>query len=253
METCSVLTWNTMLHPVFASKNPSHRVGYLHETIEERRPTVVMLQEAFNMKHRRVLRKKLERMGYDFGRPDTARWYHTEGGLMTGTLLPVSSCDHHTFNQQSGHFDESGPWTKEYEEMMVDLHGCPAQLINTHLPHRREDLRTRAVNIRQMIGAIRVQNEREPKTDVILGGDLNFRTRGLEHYHLEKSGLHDSVVGHEKNFVTFPGENARLDYVFFRSSAGRMRPIESSLVGVGPDAPSDHYGYEATFAVRKAA
>ena len=268
MMKLSVLTWNIWDVPYFVSRDRRERVGRLMDHLILYRPHIALLQEAFRFRSRKRIADRLNGNGEPlYNMPENIYgerrllgfipFFDATGGLVTLSRYPIQESEFQPFEAVGPTLDER-ICRKGYTLTYVCTPEGRMLVVNTHLSNRPQDIEIRKKQLEQLFDAIQYVED-----TVILGGDFNTtKTNGgdqltEEFEMIEEAGFTDSLVGDEKNFITFSRENpynmfdehGRYDYVFYRPKAeGRMIPTRSALIA--PRKPvSDHHGYAVEFEI----
>ena len=261
-DTLRVLSWNIYMlpDPVYANSRKIKRAKHIGRILRDvENYDVVVFQEAFHGRVRRVLRKSLRaKYPYSYGPANfKPYWVRTSSGVWILSNMPLKILCEHEYTQCEGISDcmaRKGVLAAE-----VKWRGRSIQIIGTHIQAGDKKGRTVKETQYEEMGEIVAQTEQRNVPQIICG-DFNMRRSRTDRFDNMLSALCvddyclydvDYTVHGMNGFRKRPGYQNEIDYIFFRHNglipqliSRRTRIFQADWSTANKDL-SDHYAVEA--------
>ena len=214
VPTLKILSWNIYMLPRFALiTGKRKRAKVIPEVLNELDYDILVLQEAFHIGTRRVMRRKFRKAyPYQYG-PANHKWTPviTNSGIWIWSKIPLrpleeidySLCQRDDCFARKGAFLLAGNW-----------YGQEFQVLGTHMeagPYRIKD--TQYWEVRHLI-----DRHQQPGVPQILCGDYNTKRRDTAQYEEMLYVLDVENGPILSDLKTTSGGGAYIDYIFIRDN-----------------------------------
>ncbi len=256
----NILSWNIAMLPIFDFvQSGSDRAERIGSALQQKPFDIIIFQEAFTMKSRRAIYRKLRKQyPYQYGPANSGAAIRINSGLWILSRMPLRVICEHQFSAGRG-LDRI--CRKGAILLQGKVNSQTFQVIGTHLDSNEMDPTVRFDQLKEL-NANLIKPFTNPEIPMIICGDFNTDRDFPEQYGaiLRILDCEDGTLsGEEKStfgFLIDPDTQAyekfrQLDYIFTRNSAlleGISRkvsiitePLINRLMYL-----SDHHGIEAS-------
>ncbi|TVR80241.1 MAG: hypothetical protein EA412_04845 [Chitinophagaceae bacterium] len=264
-EPYRILSWNIYMLPrvlLPVRVGPIRRARVMAQILKEEAYDVLVLQEAFDRRTRRILRRQLKEIyPYEYGPANERKIsFKTNSGIWILSRYPMKHIAEIQYDEAVG----PDAWARKGALMVeVDFDGQPVHIIGTHLQAgagRSGD--TIRFNQNKQIREELLDKYSKENIPVLLCGDFNVRHNNEIWYNkmLEVLGAEDGsflsdfqyTVHGEKNDLTGGGANnvKVLDYIFTIDKKDKLKRIERYVKIYQKRWSKDHKDISDHFAVK---
>lgn len=266
-----ILSWNIYMLPrmiLRVREAPIRRARAMGDVLAEEKYDVLVLQEAFDRRVRRIMRRKLRDIyPYEYGPANLCFFsFNTNSGIWILSRHPMRYIDEIQYEKAKG-WDA---WSRKGALMVeVDFNGQPVHIIGTHLQSggRGRSGDTIRYSQNRQIREELLDLYAKPEIPILICGDFNVRKRDTLWYEkmLEVLDAEDGpflsdqqyTSDHPKNQLKTGTGRSVIDYIFIRDEQKRIERFERYIRIIRRDWSeefselSDHFAVEGKLWLRK--